>query len=87
MATSVKIDFQPFGGPAGGDLVLFVGDDLKVAGAAAGIAEGIGELIARTAGPERFKGKPSTALAVPAPEGVAAQRLIAVGIGGEADRG
>src|SRR6187402_1988882 len=26
MAASVKIDFQPFGAPAGGDLVVFVGD-------------------------------------------------------------
>ncbi|HEX8167417.1 MAG TPA: leucyl aminopeptidase, partial [Beijerinckiaceae bacterium] len=86
MAASVKIDFQPFGQPSG-DLVVFVGDDLKVAGAAAGIAEGIGGLIAGAAGPERFKGKPNTALAIPAPAGLKAERLIAVGIGGEADRG
>ena len=34
MAASVKIDFQPFGAPAGGDLVVFVGHDLKPADAA-----------------------------------------------------
>ena len=85
MAASVKIDFQPFGRPAGGDVVVFVGDDLKVAGAA-GIG-GVAEAIARAAGPERFKGKPNTALSIPAPDGLRAERLIAVGIGGEADRG
>jgi leucyl aminopeptidase len=86
MAASVKIDFQGFGAPAGGDLVVFVGDDLKPAGTAAGI-EGIGETIARAAGPERFTGKANATLAVPAPDGLQAERLIAVGIGGEADRG
>jgi leucyl aminopeptidase len=86
MTASVKIDFQPFGRPAGGDLVVFVGDDLRPAGAAAGIAETIGDLIAKAAAPERFKGKTSTTLAIPAPAGLQAERLIAVGTGGEGDR-
>ena len=86
MAASVKIDFQPFGAPTGGDLVVFVGDDLRPSEAAAAIGAGIGELIARAAGPERFKGKPNSALAVPAPEGLEAERLIVVGIGSGGDR-
>ena len=87
MAASVKIDFQPFGAPAGGDLVVFVGDDLKPADAALEIEPEIKDVIAGAAGPERFKGKPGTALTIPAPAGLSAERLIAVGIGGESDRG
>ncbi|MFL5199993.1 MAG: leucyl aminopeptidase [Microvirga sp.] len=87
MAASVKIDFQPFGAPAGGDLVVFVGDDLKPADAALEIEPRIKDAIAGAAGPERFKGKPGTALTIPAPAGLSAERLIAVGIGGETDRG
>ncbi|MFL5121597.1 MAG: M17 family peptidase N-terminal domain-containing protein, partial [Microvirga sp.] len=87
MAASVKIDFQPFGAPAGGDLVVFVGDDLKPADAALEIDPKIKDVIAGAAGPERFKGKPGTALTIPAPAGLSAERLIAVGIGGETDRG
>jgi leucyl aminopeptidase len=86
MAASVKIEFQPFGAPKGGDLVLFVGDDLRPAGTAAELADGAGALIARAAAVERFKGKPNTVLAIPAPAGLAADRLIAVGIGGPDDR-
>src|SRR3954469_19967264 len=87
MAASVKIDFQPFGAPAGGDLVVFVGDDLKPADAALEIDPKIKDVIAGAAGPERFKGKPGTALTIPAPAGLSAERLIALGIGGEGDRG
>ena len=85
MAASVKIEFQPFGSASGGDLAVFVGDDLKPTGAAADLS-GIVELIAEAASSERFKGKPNTALAIPAPAGLKADRLIAIGVGGEADR-
>src|SRR3954454_19124249 len=87
MASTTKIDFQPFGPGKGGDLVVFVGDDLKPGEAAAGLGSGIAELIAKAAPGERFKGKPQTALSIATPAGLAADRLIAVGIGGEADRG
>src|ERR671932_151899 len=87
MASTVKIDFQPFGAVKGGDLVVFVADDLKPGDTAAGLGAGIAELIAKAAPAERFKGKPKTALSIAAPAGLAADRLIAVGIGGEADRG
>ena len=87
MAASVKIDFQPFGAPAGGDLVVFVGDDLRAADPALAVEPRIKDAIAGAAGPERFKGKPNTSLTIPAPAGLSAERLIAVGIGGEDDRG
>jgi leucyl aminopeptidase len=86
MAANVKIEFRRFGAPSDGDLVVFVGEDLKPAGAAAELGEGIAGLIARAAPAERFKGKPKSALAIPAPAEMAAERLIAVGIGGEGDR-
>lgn len=87
MATNVKIDFQPLGPVSGGDLVVFVGDDLKPGEAAQRLGPEVGALIARAAPAERFKGKPQTALSIAAPGGIAADRLIAVGIGGEEDRG
>ena len=57
MVDSFKIEFQAPGRPQGGDLVVFVSDDLK---AADSVAESLGteiaELIARGAPAERFKG-------------------------------
>ena len=50
-------------------------------------AEDVKDAIAGAPAAERFKGKPSTALTIPAPAGLSAERLIVVGIGGEKDRG
>ena len=86
MATSVKIDFQPFGSEPGGDLVVFVGEDLKPAPATAESYRPLPELIARAAPAERFKGKPKTALVIPAPDGAKAERLVVIGVGGEGER-
>ncbi len=87
MADTIKIDFQPPGPIEKGDIVVFVSDDLKLTGeAAARLGAAAGDLIARAAASERFKGKSQTALVVPAPAGLQADRLLAIGIGGEAER-
>jgi leucyl aminopeptidase len=87
MADTVKIEFKPFGAVDGGDLVVFVGEDLKPA---PGVGKLLGpkgaDLIARAARIERFKGKAQSAMTVSAPSGLQVDRLVVVGIGGEKDR-
>ncbi|MBD8908774.1 leucyl aminopeptidase [Methylorubrum zatmanii] len=88
MAGGIEIAFEPLSSRArGGDLVVFVGDDLALSGTA---SESLGrpgaELVARAAASERFKGKSQTALSLPAPAGVEADRLVVIGLGSEKDR-
>ena len=66
MAETITIDVQAFGPVAGGDLVVFVGDDLKLMDAVSARLGAAADLIRRAAAGERFKGKPNTALVVPA---------------------
>src|SRR6478672_689585 len=86
LGQKLTIDVQAFGPVRGGDLVVFVDDELKVTDRVAARLESAAGLIARAAVGERFKGKPNTALVIPAPAGLEADRLVAVGIGGAADR-
>jgi len=85
---SFKIDFQALGAVSGGDLVVFVGDDLKPA---PGVSEQLGakamNLIEKAAASERFKGKAQSAMTLAAPAALAVDRLVVIGIGGESDRG
>ena len=87
MADAIRVDFQPFGLPKSGDAVIFVDDGGKLPDR---VAQTLGreaaEVIARTAKIERFKGKPKTALVIPAPDGSKLDRLIVIGIGGEKER-
>jgi len=87
MPDPLKIEFQAPGPTEGGDLVVLAGEDLKLAEP---VAQRLGpravELVARIAPAERFKGKPKTTMTIAAPEGLAAERLIVVGIGAEGDR-
>src|SRR5215203_3324288 len=82
MAESIKIEFQPVAPVKGGDLVIFVGDDLKPAPSVGKLlgAKSL-ELVSRVAPLERFKGKAQSAITVPAPPGLEADRLVIVGIG------
>jgi leucyl aminopeptidase len=88
MPDSLKVEFKPFGPVQGGSLVVFVGEDLKPSAA---VAKQIGpkavDLIEKAAPIERFKGKPLSAMTLPAPAGVPVDRLIVVGTGAEADPG
>jgi leucyl aminopeptidase len=87
MADSFKIDFQAHGKAETGDLIVFVGEDLKPTAA---VAKQIGpkavELIARAAAAESFKGKPKSAMTIVAPSALSVDRLVVVGVGGEKDR-
>ncbi|PIK70826.1 leucyl aminopeptidase, partial [Methylobacterium frigidaeris] len=65
MADGISIEIESLAASGaqakpGGDLVLFVGEDLALSPRAAEIAgPGAAELVARAAGVERFKGKAS----------------------------
>jgi leucyl aminopeptidase len=92
MADGIEIGFGPLEqsgpGPGGsGDLVVFVGDDLAL-GAAARDALGASgaDLVARAAASEKFKGRSLSALTLPAPAGVQADRLVVIGLGSDKDR-
>jgi leucyl aminopeptidase len=92
MADGIEIGFGPLeqsgqGSGGSGDLVVFVGDDL-ILGAAARDALGASgaDLVTRAAASEKFKGRTLTALSLPAPSGVKADRLVVVGLGSDKDR-
>ncbi|HST93921.1 MAG TPA: leucyl aminopeptidase, partial [Microvirga sp.] len=69
MADAIRVDFQPFGRPKGGDAVVFVGEDGKLTDR---VAQELGpeavEAIAKAVKLDRFKGKPQTALTALAPD-------------------
>ena len=81
MPDAVKVGFVPFSGSAGGTLVVFCDDALKM-GAATTKALGNGAvLVKRAATASRFKGKTCGTLDILAPEGLKASRLLVVGVG------
>ena len=87
MANGIDIGFGPFGQGGTGDLVVFVGDDLALGAAARDALGGPGaDLVARAAASEKFKGRSLSAMSLPAPAGLSADRLVVVGLGSEKDR-
>jgi leucyl aminopeptidase len=87
MADSFKIDFQAHGKVESGDLIVFVGENLKPSTA---VAKQLGpkgvDLIAKAAAAEGFKGKAKSAMSIVVPTGLPVDRLIVIGTGGEKDR-
>lgn len=88
MTDTIDIAFGPFGQGGSGDLVVFIGDDLALGGPAREALGGAGtDLVAKAVASEKFKGRSLSALVIPAPAGVSADRLVVVGLGSESDRG
>lgn len=80
MSEFIKISFAPLSEPAKGTLIVFSGADLELgAHARAMLGEAVGPLreAAQTSG---FKGKHQTSMDVLRPAGVAAPRLLVVGV-------
>ena len=80
MVDKISIAFRPATVPEEGDLVVFVRDDLVPLGAAG--ATGLGDLIARAAAAERFKGKAKAVLTIPAPAalpGIGSLHVVGLG--------
>lgn len=87
MADGITVTFGALGADGAGDLVVFVGDDLGLGEAARRVLGREGtDLVARAAAGEKFKGRPLSAMSLPAPAGVDAPRLVVVGLGAEKDR-
>ena len=85
MSHMPKITFaKPPAAVEDGILVVFVDDRLEAGPAARAVLEPAGGLIARAAAAARFKGKLAATLDVLAPAGLAAERLIVVGLGAAA---
>jgi leucyl aminopeptidase len=81
MSATLKLDFVPFSAAPKGVLIVFCDDGLKFGTAARAALDPAGDLIKRAAEAERFKGKHGSTLEIVAPAGLAAPRLVAVGVG------
>ncbi len=92
MSDSIRIDYasfsditsQPAGDGAGLVAVVFASKDLTFGEVTRAFLDRAGtDLVAKAAAAAKFKGKNGTALDLIAPAGVAADRLIVVGVGGD----
>jgi leucyl aminopeptidase len=81
MPSDLKLEFAPFATPDKGVLVVFCEEGLKFGSAARRVLAPTGDLVARAAAGERFKGKNGSALDIVAPAGLDVGRLIVVGVG------
>src|SRR5262245_62228551 len=81
MSGTLKLEFAPFTAPAKGVLVVFCEEGLKFGSAARRAIEATGDLVARAAAADRFKGKNGSALDLVAPAGLEVSRLVVVGVG------
>ncbi len=81
MAGDLKLEFAPLSVPPKGVLVLFCEEGLKLSAAARRFVAPTGDLVARAAAADRFKGKNGSALDIVAPPGFGVSRLIVVGVG------
>lgn len=84
MSDTIKISFAPLSAPVSGLLVCLVGDDMALPQVES-LPASAGALLGRAAAQDGFKGKSGSFLDIIAPEGLAASRLIAAGIGKSAD--
>lgn len=88
MSQRLKLEIKALNAIGGQDLVILVSDTLVPPKAAEEwLGEGAHGLLARAAAAERFKGKALAGLTLLAPDGAGYERLIAVGVGPEAERG
>ncbi|MGD0722701.1 MAG: leucyl aminopeptidase [Roseiarcus sp.] len=82
MSEFVKIAFAPLTSPKGGAYFVFVGTGLKCAPGVEALLGDAAALIATAAKTANFEGKPLSAMEIIAPHGVAADRLVVIGLGG-----
>jgi len=81
MSQAPKISFSEPKTLAGGALVVFVDDELRRGRIAERVLEATGDLIARAAKAEGFKGKKAKVLDLIAPAGLKVERLLVLGVG------
>ena len=82
----MNIEFVPVDATAakGSAVAVLVSDPAKLQGAAAALDAGAGGAIGRSAGVSRFTGAAGQTLEILAPQGLEADRLLAVGLGPDA---
>jgi leucyl aminopeptidase len=81
MAARLRTGFGSIAAPARGVLVVFAADGLRLGSATQALLRPTGDLVARAAAADHFKGKNGTALDIVAPAGLKASRLVVVGTG------
>ena len=81
MPGAFKTGFSTVSAPAKGVLIVFAGSDLKFGKATQAILAPAGDLVARAAEADGFKGKSGSALELIAPQGLKVSRLIVLGTG------
>jgi leucyl aminopeptidase len=81
MATALKLEFAPFTTSPKGVLVVFCEEGLKFGSATRQALAPTGDLIARAAAADRFKGKNGSALDIVVPAGLDVPRLVVLGVG------
>ena len=81
MATALKLEFGPLPASPKGVLVVFCEEGLKYGSAARKVLVPTGDLLARAAAAEHFKGKNGSALEIVMPTGLDVTRLIVLGVG------
>ena len=87
MANPFKLEIKAVSGPLSGDVVVFVdAETIATPAAAAALDDATVEAMARTAGLERFKGSVKTTMMVLAPATSGFDRVIALGVGPQAER-
>jgi leucyl aminopeptidase len=79
MAGALKIGFSSYSAPTKGVLIVFAGSDLAFGPATGRLLAPAGDLVARAAAADGFKGKSGTAIDLIAPQGLKVSRLIVVG--------
>ncbi|MFL6797881.1 MAG: leucyl aminopeptidase [Xanthobacteraceae bacterium] len=78
---AIKLQFESLDAPPRGVLVLFCEEGPKLGPAGRGLLESGGDLLARAAAADGFKGKNGSVLDVVAPAGLQVSRLLVVGVG------
>lgn len=87
MLQRLKLEIKSLNAAEGRDLVVLVAEGLAMAQAAdLLVGAGMAALVARAADADGFKGKPFSALVVPAVEGAVYERLIVIGTGPVGER-
>jgi leucyl aminopeptidase len=87
MPSALRIGFATIAAPARGVLIVFADDGLRLGSATQALLKPAGDLVARAAGVDGFKGKSGSALDIVAPAGLKASRLVVVGVGKASDLG
>src|SRR6202790_4130338 len=81
MATVLKLEFAPLATAPKGVLIVLCEEGLKCGSAARNALAPTGDLMARAAAADHFKGKNGSALEIVAPAGLDVARLVVLGVG------